>query len=46
VEQQDAERFRRLLTLAQQEIRKRWALYEELARGASPAQASPAESRH
>jgi pyruvate-ferredoxin/flavodoxin oxidoreductase len=39
VEQQDPERFRRLLAEAQQEVRARRALYEELARGATPAQA-------
>jgi pyruvate-ferredoxin/flavodoxin oxidoreductase len=39
VEQQDPERFRALLAQAQQEVRARRALYEELARGATPAQA-------
>jgi pyruvate-ferredoxin/flavodoxin oxidoreductase len=52
VEQQDPERFRRLLGEAQQEVRARRALYEELARGATPAQApakpdaAPAEKTH
>jgi len=41
VEQQDAERYRTLLARAQQEVKKRWALYEELARGAAPAKAAP-----
>jgi pyruvate-ferredoxin/flavodoxin oxidoreductase len=38
VEQQDPERFRMLLARSQQDIRTRWALYEELARGSTPAQ--------
>ena len=44
VEQQDPERFRRLLAEAQQEVRARRALYEELARGATPAQAVAKQS--
>jgi pyruvate-ferredoxin/flavodoxin oxidoreductase len=41
VEQQNPERYRTLLARAQQDIRKRWALYEELARGGTPAAAAP-----
>jgi pyruvate-ferredoxin/flavodoxin oxidoreductase len=41
VEQQSPERFRTLLARAQQEVRKRRALYEELARGTSPGKAAP-----
>jgi pyruvate-ferredoxin/flavodoxin oxidoreductase len=42
VEQQNPERFRKLLEQAQNEIRTRRALYEELARGAAPAPKAPA----
>ncbi len=39
VEQQNPERFRALLDQAQQNVRRRFALYEELARGTTPAEA-------
>jgi pyruvate-ferredoxin/flavodoxin oxidoreductase len=42
VEQQNPERFRELLARAQAEVRRRFALYEELARGSAPKTASPA----
>jgi pyruvate-ferredoxin/flavodoxin oxidoreductase len=37
VEQQDPERFRNLLARAQDDVRRRWALYAELAKGTTPA---------
>ncbi|MCP9443214.1 MAG: pyruvate:ferredoxin (flavodoxin) oxidoreductase [Nitrospira sp.] len=37
VEQQDGERFRALLAEAKQEVAKRWALYEHLARFMAPS---------
>jgi pyruvate-ferredoxin/flavodoxin oxidoreductase len=46
VEQQDPDRYRLLLAMAQQEIKKRWALYEELARGGTPAQAAAGDTKH
>jgi pyruvate-ferredoxin/flavodoxin oxidoreductase len=36
VEQQDPERFRDLLARAQEAVRRRFALYEELAKGSTP----------
>jgi pyruvate-ferredoxin/flavodoxin oxidoreductase len=42
VEQQNPDRFRELLARAQAEVRRRFALYEELARGSAPKTASPA----
>ena len=42
VEQQNPERYRQLLARAQHDIRTRWALYEELARGGSPGGAAAA----
>ncbi len=41
VEQQNPERFRDLLGRAQADVRKRYALYEELARGTAPKPAAP-----
>ncbi|MCL4812025.1 MAG: pyruvate:ferredoxin (flavodoxin) oxidoreductase [Vicinamibacteraceae bacterium] len=40
VEQQDPDRFRELLARAQADVRKRFALYEELARGSAPTTGS------
>jgi pyruvate-ferredoxin/flavodoxin oxidoreductase len=45
VEQQDPERYRQLLARAQNDIRTRWSLYEELARGGSPAGAAAPPAR-
>jgi pyruvate-ferredoxin/flavodoxin oxidoreductase len=42
VEQQNPDRFRELLARAQAEVRHRFALYEQLARGSAPKTASPA----
>ncbi len=41
VEQQNPERFRDLLGVAQGNVRKKYALYEELARGSAPKPAGP-----
>jgi pyruvate-ferredoxin/flavodoxin oxidoreductase len=36
VEQQNPERFRNLLAHAQDDVRRRWTLYAELAKGSTP----------
>jgi pyruvate-ferredoxin/flavodoxin oxidoreductase len=46
VEQQNPERFRELLARAQTNVRKRFTLYEELAKGSTPAKAPGAKETH
>jgi pyruvate-ferredoxin/flavodoxin oxidoreductase len=41
VEQQNPERFRELLSRAQVDVRKRFALYDELAKGSTPKPTEP-----